>query len=293
MNSTCNFQQINNNEGKAENLQASSIEETKARLSYQAKGEQLVEIGVCYGTSRNPTISSGNKKTNYKDEPKDVPIFVSFKVSLSGLEQNTKYYAKAYVINSKNEVTYSDEIEFTTLKEIDFSAMLNGPKIERYPNGQVMKKYQLNDGKINGLYEFYSDSGFLMSRQMMKDGIAEGPLTVYFKNGTVHSITYFHDGLPTGESKEYYQNGSLKTESKYSGDPAKLSGDSKSYFPNGNLKNESHMQDGELISAITYDEQGRVTSVQKPGSIKSMHYDEDGWVHTSMNGEPCHCSRCD
>ena len=272
----CYHQQSSEIECKVEGLKAGSVKATRASLSYLAKGGMLVEIGVCYCTSRNPSISSGNKKATYKDEPKDVPINVSFKVNLSELEQNTKYYVRAYVINDKMVVTYSDEIEFTTLKEIDFSAMLNGPKTEHYPNGQVMKKYNLKDGKLNGDNEFYSDSGYLISRQAMVDGVANGPLTTYYNNGNKRGIMNYKGGAFTGESSAYYEDGTLKSESKLTGDLSKPTGESKTYYREGGLERESRMSNGEFVYAITYDKEGRVISEQKPGSSVSYHYDADG-----------------
>jgi antitoxin component YwqK of YwqJK toxin-antitoxin module len=272
-------------------LRTSSVQETRASLSYQLKGIGITEFGICYNTEGKPTISS-QKVTDYKDLPKDVPENISMKTSLRGLTQGTKYFAKAYIKNDNGEVFYSDELEFQTPKEIDFTAMLNGQKIEYYPNGKVAKKYNLKDGQIDGLYEFYSDSGYLVTSQAMKDGIANGPFKTFYKDGKTKSVTNFKDGLPEGESTSYYPDGGTKTRSVCTGDLSKPTCDIQTYYPDGTLKSESKSADGELVYAIKYDSQGRVTWEEKPGYNVSYGYDKDGWKHTSINGEKCPCERC-
>jgi antitoxin component YwqK of YwqJK toxin-antitoxin module len=283
--------QDNSNKCSVIGLKASSVENTRAKLSYQFKGLQVVEFGICYNTSGKPTASS-SKVVDYQDEPKDVPEYISSKSSIRGLTQDTKYFVKAYVKSSNGEVFYSDEVEFSTPKEIDFAAMLNGPKTEYYPNGKVAKKYQLKDGQIDGLYEFFSDSGFIVSSQEMKNGVANGAFKAFFKNGKTQSVTNFKDGLPQGESVTYYPDGGTKSRSVCTGDLMKPTCEIQSYYPNGQLQSESKSAEGELVFAIKYDDQGRVTSDEKPGMTISYGYDKDGWQHTSINGEGCQCARC-
>lgn len=272
-------------------LKTSSVQETRASLSYQLKGLRITEFGICYNTEGKPTLSS-MKVVDYQDEPRDVPDYISLKSSLRGLTQGTKYFVKAYLKNSNGEVYFSDEVEFQTSKEIDFAAMLNGPKIEYYPNGKVAKKYKLKDGQIDGLYEFFSDSGYLVTSQTIKDGVPNGPYTTYYKNGKTQSVTNFKDGLPEGESASYYPDGVTKSRSVCTGDLSKPTCEIQNYYPDGTLKSESKTANGELVYAIKYDDQGRVTSEEKPGYNVTYGYDEDGWKHTSVNGEKCQCTRC-
>ena len=289
-NQTIEFQD-NGKKCSVKGLKTNSVENTRAKLSYELKGQQVIEFGICYSNAGKPTVSS-SKIIDYQDEPKDVPDYISLKTSMRGLTRDTKYFVKAYVKSSGGEVWYSDEVEFSTPKEIDYAAMLNGPKTEYYPNGKVAKKYKLKDGQIDGMYEFFSDSGFIVSSQAMKDGVPNGPLTAYFKNGKTQSVTNFKDGLPEGESVTYYPDGGTKSRSVCSGDLSKPSCEIQNYYPNGTLQSESKSADGELVYAIKYDDQGRVTSEEKPGSNISYGYDKDGWKHTSINGEKCQCARC-
>ncbi len=80
-------------------------------------GVEVVERGVCYSTTENPTIA-------------DSKIVVdkglgSFNVTLSSLQDGTKYYVRAYAINKKG-VSYGEIVEFETLSRfVDLGLSVN------------------------------------------------------------------------------------------------------------------------------------------------------------------------
>ena len=69
------------------------------------RGSEITDIGICWGTSPNPTLSS-NKITI-------VPGSNPFTGSITGLTADTKYYARAYATNSAG-TSYGNEVTFTT-----------------------------------------------------------------------------------------------------------------------------------------------------------------------------------
>jgi len=69
-------------------------------------GASILERGVCWNTSQNPTLS--NEHTS------DGNGTGSFTSSLTGLTHNTTYYVKAYATNSLG-TSYGSEVTFTTL----------------------------------------------------------------------------------------------------------------------------------------------------------------------------------
>lgn len=162
---------------------------------------------------------------------------------------------------------------------------LNGPKKEYYPNGKICKQYTLSDGKINGLYKYFSEKGFLISEQSYTDGLPNGLMKTFYESGTVKSESYYKDGLATGQSKEYYENGTLKSDSQLSGNPWEYSGTTMLYFDTGTLNVKSIVENGKLVSAISYDKQGRVTSEEYEGKNISYWYEVNGKKHTIINGE--------
>ncbi len=68
-------------------------------------GAEITDMGVCWSTSPNPTISS-TKTSNDKGTG-------SFISSITGLTANTKYYVRAYATNSAG-TSYGNEVIFNT-----------------------------------------------------------------------------------------------------------------------------------------------------------------------------------
>jgi len=276
----------------ATGLKASSVRENKANLSFSVKGKQVTGFGVCYGKTRSPSLRDATIIKSYTGEARDIPMGVSFKEAATDLDTATTYYARAYITDSGGKVYYSEEISFTTEKKDDFSSILNGPKVDYYPNGQVARRYTVKDGVPQGSYKSYSDSGKIVSDQYLVDGVPNGITRTFYSNGTVRSEMQYVDGLPQGDIREYYENGNIKSEGMISGEMDKLTSTTKQYYEEGGLRSSTTMAQGEFVYSITYDKEGRVTSEQKPGTTISYWYDRNGAKHTSINGEKCQCGIC-
>lgn len=67
-------------------------------------GLNITECGICYSTSNNPTINNSKVKATIKE---------TFSATLTGLSENTTYYARAYAKNSMG-VSYGKVISFKT-----------------------------------------------------------------------------------------------------------------------------------------------------------------------------------
>ena len=76
-------------------------------------GHHIVEIGICWGTAANPTISS------HKQPAPNVEA--TFSVNLTGLAEQTTYHVRAYAINDRGIVFYGSDRAFsTTAKGVKF-----------------------------------------------------------------------------------------------------------------------------------------------------------------------------
>ncbi len=73
-----------------------------------ASGDGYSEKGICYNKTGEPTID--DEKVLYEGDDNKA----TFKVTLTGLDYNTTYYARAYGINSAG-VVYGSDTTFTTL----------------------------------------------------------------------------------------------------------------------------------------------------------------------------------
>ncbi len=281
---------------EAKDLTLGDVSTSRAKLTYSVCGDAVTEIGVCYGTSLNPTPSSDkNTIIDYQGDAIDVPVKVDYKARIGGLEQGKEYFVRAYVKNESGKIFYSNEVSFKTEKDkTDYDAMLNGPKKEYYVNGNVMKEYTLKDGQVDGELKFYDDSARLVADEYIKNGLQNGVCKYYYKNGQLQREISLRDGIQNGFSREYDPDGTLRTESELtaSGDPIQFTGEVKHFNEEGNLIEQTSFSNGKLIYSIHKDNQGRTTSEQMDGSRTDYSYDNDGWKHTSANGEKCTCSRC-
>lgn len=163
---------------------------------------------------------------------------------------------------------------------------LNGPRKEYYPNGKLCKEYIVSNGVPDGPYKFYSEKGFLVAEQKLVKGIQQGIQKTFFENGQLASEMNYENGIPQGMKKEYFENGTLKSESYLTGEPWEYSGYNNLYYEDGKKKSESKVSMGNLVIAITYDKEGRITSEQKPGQSISYWYEENGKRHVSISGKP-------
>jgi len=68
-------------------------------------GATVTERGVCYSISSNPTVADNSVQSGSGSG--------SFECEISGLNQNTKYYFKAYAMNSVG-IGYGEQKSFTT-----------------------------------------------------------------------------------------------------------------------------------------------------------------------------------
>lgn len=275
------------------NTVVTDITETRAKCSFAVRGEEITEIGICYDFSHNPTSARAKKIINYQGSAMDVPIDVSYKVRINGLDAGKEYFVRAYVKNKSGKIFYSNEVSFKTEKdEIDYNAMLNGPKKDYYPNGVVMKDYTLKDGQVEGNMKFYNEEGVLVADEYIKNGIQNGTCKYYHPNGQLKTQIELTDGVQNGQLIEYDADGTLTTESNLTGTPPEFSGVVKHYFKDGQIRDITNFSRGKLSSSIHYDIEGRVTSEVTENERTDYSYDNDGWKHTSHNGEKCTCAKC-
>lgn len=85
----------------------SGITQTSATVTATASGTGIVNQGVCYGLTANPTISDSYM-------PSASP---SISVTLSGLSASTTYHVRVTAYTSDKQRIYSDDVTFTTLPE--------------------------------------------------------------------------------------------------------------------------------------------------------------------------------
>jgi PKD repeat protein len=68
-------------------------------------GGEITQKGVCWGTAQNPAVDGSKTESGTGSQ--------SFTSTISGLNPNTKYYVRAYAVNSAG-TSYGSEVSFTT-----------------------------------------------------------------------------------------------------------------------------------------------------------------------------------
>ena len=76
-------------------------------------GCPIIVRGICWSTNQNPTIS--DEFTTNGDGVGE------YTASITNLEPNTKYYVRAYAINS-NDIYYGEQVSFTTEEIVDIQS---------------------------------------------------------------------------------------------------------------------------------------------------------------------------
>ncbi len=69
----------------------------------------IISKGICWNTSQNPTIDDNQIENNTNN--------YDFNSEITGLEENTTYYVRAYATN-ENGITYGNEETFSTLSSV-------------------------------------------------------------------------------------------------------------------------------------------------------------------------------
>lgn len=100
-------------EAQNETWKVTDITSTSATLSglIVAEGDGYTEYGVCLNTATEPTVDN----TKIVADEIDGAVY---KVNAADLEHLTKYYVRAYVINTAGTISYGEETTFTTLANI-------------------------------------------------------------------------------------------------------------------------------------------------------------------------------
>ena len=80
-------------------------------------GATVTERGICWGTGHNPTTGGSHAMSGEGTG--------AFVCNMTGLAQNTKYYVRAYAVNSQG-TSYGEEVSFTTSQNVSAPTVTTG-----------------------------------------------------------------------------------------------------------------------------------------------------------------------
>ena len=142
-------------------------------------------------------------------------IIVSFLILLFTIQscsQKDKTKDTDIKVSTKNFVP--TEVEKTPVETKPKSKV--GEFLEHYPNGNLKTEgWNNKEGKRDGVWYSYFESGLKWSVQSYKDGLKDGESIVYYPNGKKHYEGFYTNDKKSGHWKFYNENGDLETEKDY------------------------------------------------------------------------------
>ena len=101
----------------------------------------IINKGICWGTSQNPTIDDNHIEDNTNN--------YDFNSEIAGLQENTTYYVRSYATN-ENGIIYGNEETFTTQSyiynvELNISAFTDGCNTESDGYLVYLMSYKFDD----------------------------------------------------------------------------------------------------------------------------------------------------
>lgn len=99
---------------------------------------------------------------------------------------------------------------FLILGACQSNASKSEEKIERYDQGQIKRRSQLVNGKIEGkMTDYYPDGSIRGERHFINDR-QTGRTVWYFRNGKVKEVQYFVDNKKQGGDTIWYETGEIQ-----------------------------------------------------------------------------------
>ena len=148
-----------------------------------------------------------------------------------------------------------------------------------HENGKPFESILFKDGKKNGDYSRYSDSGQIEESGVYKDGVLDGEAVQFFADGKPRVVRQYNGGEKSGLEAERYQSGQARALTMWkedkldgkaefffeSGKPLckvtyasnKRNGPMKCFYQNGNLRFDAVYSDGQIQSIKWFSEEGK------------------------------------
>jgi antitoxin component YwqK of YwqJK toxin-antitoxin module len=120
-------------------------------------------------------------------------------------------------------------------KEGEFlNGKLHGEYKVYNPKGQFISRENYSNGKKDGLFYYYYETGALEVKGVMKMEVLHGMVEGFYASGAKYYVNLYTNGLRDGKCVSYFENGQLENEAEYkNGTPV---GVHYGYFPDGTVR---------------------------------------------------------
>lgn len=199
------------------------------------------------------------------------------------------------------EDTLKRKIKASFFVKEDNPAILEGPYVSFYENGQMKSEGQYKNSKpvgewifyfengnphMKGIYEkkdsvywyYYYEKGTLRNEGVIQNNVKQGVWKYYYENGQLKAEGFYDKNIKDQNWKYYYEDGILKANATY----ANGRGSYTEYYPSGKIK----------VTGPTYKNvgEGIWTYYHKNGNIEAKGYESNGvkngiWTYYYPNGQ--------
>lgn len=151
---------------------------------------------------------------------------------------------KVYILpdDVKCYIRKQDKITFCT--DLN-NAPITG-ELQKYQEAELIRKYPIKDGIIQGTVVAYYANGDIMSEKTYKKGKLDGEAKTYYKGNKIKTLTPYKQGKKEGVGKVYYENGFMQEQGIYINN--KLNGKYRLYEENGEMVYELIFKNNDLVS---------------------------------------------
>ncbi|MBX3733191.1 MAG: toxin-antitoxin system YwqK family antitoxin [Verrucomicrobiae bacterium] len=125
-----------------------------------------------------------------------------------------------------------------------------GWMVDRHPDGDLLARSQLVDGRLHGASEAWHPNGTLELREFFRGGVAHGPRVRWHSNGQTASSVELVDGQMEGPFRRWHENGVLAEEIPMQ--RGRASGIARAYYPGGSLKFEAVLDGDHALHLQTW-----------------------------------------
>ncbi len=152
---------------------------------------------------------------------------------------------------------YRDSLSFRVEEFTVEAGLQNGDLTTFYPNGQLKSRKFYKDGILNGLVEYFTETGVRLVSFNFSAGKKTGNQYKYYPSGILEEVTFFDKGVLKGENIFYFKDGKIRQRIQFN-ELGQRSGKWTKYYSNGMLKESIEFKEGKLVSPVMrYDVSGK------------------------------------
>ncbi|MCL1088151.1 toxin-antitoxin system YwqK family antitoxin [Shewanella profunda] len=165
---------------------------------------------------------------------------------------------------------------------------LHGEHVKWYPNGQLEEKIYFENGKEQGMANWYHDNGQLALEIYLENGLREGLFKSYYKSGVLSAEGQYKNNLSISPFTEYYENQQIQMYLPHT--QGYRDGTARWFYEDGTIRtiSEYEVRDGQgyLKESSFYNKQGILESYQSHSNTRCGYNLENNQREYYQQGIP-------